>query len=85
MQYWTKRCSSLKVGFSRDTGRGVLMLKKKKKKTKKLLYTFEYRLKLLFQGQQVGMKGLKLINVNDLYFRVVALGSLETSRMEVGR
>lgn len=55
------------------------------KKQKALRFTFEYRLELLFQGQQVGMKGLKLINVSDLYFRVVALGSLETSRMEVGR
>lgn len=59
--------------------------KEKEKNQKALRFIFEYRLELLFQGQQVGMKGLKLINVNDQYFRVVALGSLETSRMELGR
>lgn len=58
---------------------------KKKRKKKQEALSFEYRLELLFQGQQVDMKGLELINVNYLYFRVVALGSLETSRMEVGR
>lgn len=75
-----------KQDFFRDTGRGGLMLKKEKRERKKQeALSSEYRLELLFQGQQVDMKGLELINVNYLYFRVVALGSLETSRMEVGR
>lgn len=60
-------------------------VKKKKRERNKKLLVSNIGWSLLFQGQQADMKGLKLINVNDLYFRVVALGSLETSRMDVGR